>query len=299
VERAKLTLYLLMGAAAFVLIISAANVANLSLMRTVRREHELMVRAALGSGVARLRRLLLVENLVLAFAGAAFGLILARLGLGLLVKLAERYSPRANEISLDGLVLSFTVAVTIAVAILLAYAPRLAREGQLGQWVSAGVNRVSGNLRRQRLQRSLVVAQVGVSVVLLTCAGLLTRTMLELSQVDSGLRAPEVLTMEVPLSAGPRRDAETKALYDRMKLEIGALAWRHRSCTRLDHAAAGGWIPARGESREPPAGHRRSDAARRVPHGESRILPRRGHSAQERAASSRRWIATAPPAWSS
>jgi putative ABC transport system permease protein len=222
-ERAKLTLYLLMGAAAFVLIISAANVANLSLMRTVRREHELMVRAALGSGVARLRRLLLVENLVLAFAGAAFGLILARLGLGLLVKLAERYSPRANEISLDGLVLSFTVAVTIAVAILLAYAPRLAREGQLGQWVSAGVNRVSGNLRRQRLQRSLVVAQVGVSVVLLTCAGLLTRTMLELSQVDSGLRAPEVLTMEVPLSAGPRRDAETKALYDRMKLEIGAL----------------------------------------------------------------------------
>ncbi|HEX6315586.1 MAG TPA: ABC transporter permease [Gemmatimonadaceae bacterium] len=222
-ERARLTLYLLMGAAAFVLIISAANVANLSLMRAVRREHELMIRAALGSGVARLRRLLLVENLVLAFAGAVFGLFLARLGLGLLVSLAERYSPRANEIALDGMVLAFTVAVTVAVAILLAYAPRLAREGQLGAWISAGVNRVSGSMRRQRLQRGLVVAQVGVSVVLLTCAGLLTRTMLELSEVDAGLRAPEVLTMEVPLSAGARRDAESKALYDRMKLEIGAL----------------------------------------------------------------------------
>ena len=222
-ERAKLTLYLLMGAAAFVLIISAANVANLSLMRAVRREHELMVRAALGSGVARLRRLLLVENLVLAFAGAAFGLVLARLGLGLLVSLAERYSPRANEIRLDGMVLAFTISVTLAVAILLAYAPRLAREGQLGAWIAQGVNRVSGSLRRQRLQRALVVAQVGVSVVLLTCAGLLTRTMLELSEVDAGLKAPEVLTMEVPLSAGSRQDAETKALYDRMKLEIGAI----------------------------------------------------------------------------
>ncbi len=222
-ERAKLTLYLLMGAAAFVLIISAANVANLSLMRAVRREHELMVRAALGSGVSRLRRLLLVENLVLAFTGAAFGLVLAKLALGLLVSLAARYSPRANEIALDGMVLAFTVTVTVAVAILLAYAPRLAREGQLGAWVSAGVNRVSGSLRRQRLQRSLVVAQVGVSVILLTCAGLLTRTMLRLSEVDSGLRAPEVLTMEVPLAAGPRADAESKALYERMKLEIGAL----------------------------------------------------------------------------
>lgn len=222
-ERARLTLWLLMGAAAFVLIISAANVANLSLMRAVRREHELMVRAALGSGVARLRRLLLVENLVLAFTGAVFGLVLARLGLGLLISLAERYSPRANEIQLDAMVLAFTVAVAVAVAVLLAYAPRLAREGQLGAWIASGVNRMSGSLRRQRLQRGLVVAQVGVSVILLTCAGLLTRTMLELSEVDPGLRAPEVLTMELPLSAGARSDAEAKSMYERIQLEVAAL----------------------------------------------------------------------------
>jgi len=222
-ERARLTLWLLMGAAAFVLIISAANVANLTLMRTVRRDSELAVRAALGSGVGRLRRLLLVENLLLAFAGAAVGLVLARTGLGLLVALAERYSPRAGEISLDGMVLGFTMLVTVVVAILLAWAPRLAREGSLGTWVASGVNRTSGSLQRQRLQRGLVVAQVAVSVVLLTCAGLLTRTMLELSDVDAGLRAEQVLTMEVPLSAGPRSDAETKSLYDRIRLEVGAL----------------------------------------------------------------------------
>src|SRR5688500_7920636 len=121
-ERARLTLWLLMGAAAFVMIISAANVANLTLMRGVRREHELVVRAALGAGTARLRRLLLVENLVLALAGAALGLVLAVGGVQLLVSLAERYSPRANEIRLDGMVLGFTLLLSVLVAVLLSYA---------------------------------------------------------------------------------------------------------------------------------------------------------------------------------
>src|SRR6185503_5074259 len=122
-EKARLTLWLLMGAAAFVMIISAANVTNLTLMRGVRREQELVVRAALGAGTARLRQLLLVENLVLATAGALLGLVLAAGGVKLLIALAERYSPRANEIGLDGMVLGFTMLLTLAVAILLSYAP--------------------------------------------------------------------------------------------------------------------------------------------------------------------------------
>ena len=222
-ERARLTLFLLMGAAAFVMIISAANVANLTLMRGVRREHELVVRAALGAGASRLRRLLLVENLLLASVGAAVGLVLALGGLQLLISFAERYSPRANEIRLDGMVLGFTLALTLAVALLLSYAPRLAKEGSLGAWLASGTNRSSGSLRKQRAQRMLVVAQVAVSVTLLAAAGLLTRTMLELANVDAGLDAEEVLTMEVPLFGGGRSDADTKALYDRMRLEIGAI----------------------------------------------------------------------------
>ena len=222
-ERARLTLWLLMGAAAFVLIISCANVANLTLMRGVRREHELVVRAALGAGVARLRRLLLVENLVLAFLGALLGLVLAKGGIRLLISLAERYSPRAREIRLDGMVLGFTLLLTFAVALILAFAPRLAREGSLGTWLASGVNRASGGLRRQRLQRSLVVAQIAVSVMLLTGAGLLTRTMVQLSDVDSGLKSEDVLTMEVPLTSTGRSDADLKALYDRMRLEVGAI----------------------------------------------------------------------------
>ena len=222
-ERARLTLYLLMAAAAFVMIISAANVANLTLMRAVRREHELVVRAALGAGTARLRRLLLAENLVLALMGAALGLLIALGGIRLLISFAERYSPRANEIRLDGMVLGFTLFLTLAVAVILSFVPKLAREGSLGAWISSGVNRMSGSLRRQRLQRALVVAQIAVSVTLLTGAGLLTRTMLQLSEVDTGLTAEEVLTMEVPLSTGGRSDSDAKALYDRMRLEIGAI----------------------------------------------------------------------------
>src|SRR5687767_2877199 len=222
-ERARLTLYLLMAAAAFVMIISAANVANLTLMRAVRREHELVVRAALGAGTARLRKLLLAENLVLALMGAALGLLIALGGLRLLVSFAERYSPRANEIRLDGMVLAFTLFLTLTVAVILSFVPKLAREGSLGAWISSGVNRMSGSLRRQRLQRALVVAQIAVSVTLLTGAGLLTRTMIQLSEVDTGLTTEEVLTMEVPLSTGGRSDSDAKALYDRMRLEIGAI----------------------------------------------------------------------------
>lgn len=224
-ERARLTLWLLMGAAVFVMVIACANVANLTLMRGVRREQELVVRAALGAGTGRLRRLLLIENLLLAGAGAALGLALANAGLRILVAFAERYSPRAGEIQLDGTVLGFTLVLTVAVALLLSFAPRLAREGTIGTAIGQGAARASGGLRRQRLQRALVVAQVAVSVVLLTGAGLLTRTMMRLAQVDTGLRAsPEaVLTMEVPIGGGGRSDADAKQLYERMKYELAAI----------------------------------------------------------------------------
>jgi putative ABC transport system permease protein len=222
-EKARLTLWLLMGAAAFVMIISCANVANLTLMRGVRREQELVVRAALGAGAARLRRLLLAENLVLAMGGAILGLVIAVGGVRMLVALAERYSPRANEIRLDGVVLAFTLLLSFIVAVVLSFAPTLAKEGALAEWITAGTNRSSGGVRRQRLQRGLVVAQIAVSVVLLTGAGLLTRTMTRLSQVDDGLSSEQVLTMEVPIPMGQRSDVDARAMYDRMRLEVGAI----------------------------------------------------------------------------
>jgi putative ABC transport system permease protein len=228
-ERARMTLWLLMAAAAFVFVIAAANVTNLTLMRGVRREHELVIRAALGAGARRLRRLLLIENLALTLIGAALGVALASGGVGLLAVFAARFTTRADEIRLDGAVLGFTLALAVTLALLLSFAARLPGEDRLATRMAAGVRRMTGGRRGQRLQRGLVVVQVAVSVVLLAGAGLLTRTMIGLANVDTGLVAEEVLTMQVPLLAPedlllrPETDGAAKETYERMRAEIAAL----------------------------------------------------------------------------
>ena len=116
-QKAQLTLWLLMGAAGFVLIIACANVTNLTLMRGVRREHELTVRAALGAGATRLRKLLLVENMILAGAGRGARPLDCLPGVRMLSTFAARYITRADEISVDGLVLAFTLGLAVVVAI--------------------------------------------------------------------------------------------------------------------------------------------------------------------------------------
>jgi putative ABC transport system permease protein len=227
-SRAELTLWLLMGAAAFVMIIAAANVANLTLMRGVRREPEMVARAALGAGASRLRRLLLAENLLLTLMGGAVGVAIAVGGVGVLISLIDRYSARASEIRLDSFALGFTFLMAVTLAIVLSFIASLPRENAFAAMISAGGRRISGSLRRQRLQRSLVVAQVAVSVVLLAGAGLLTRTMLQLSQVETGLQTEEILSMDVPLFdmamiRVPGSDAAVKDQYARMLEQIRAV----------------------------------------------------------------------------
>ncbi len=228
-EKARLTLWLLMGAAAFVLAIAVANVANLTLMRCVRREHELAVRAALGAGVFRLRRLLLAENLLLACGGAALGSVVALSGTRLLAAMAARYTPRASEVHVDVSALLFALGVAVGVALLLSYIASLPREGCFASWVLSGGQRASAGRRRHRAQRALVVVQVAVSVVLLTGAGLLTRTMRRLSDVGTGLGTEEVLSMSVQLLSstellsGPAADVRAKVRFERIRAEAAAL----------------------------------------------------------------------------
>jgi putative ABC transport system permease protein len=225
-ERAKTTLYLLMGAAAFVLIISAANVANLTLMRGVRREHELVVRAALGAGQMRLRRLLLAENIMLTILGGAAGVGIAYGGVGLLTSFAARYSTRADEISLDGSVLIFTLALSVALALVLSLLGTMPREGTFSS-ISSGARRLTASLSKHRIQRALVVAQVAVSVVLLAGAGLLTRTMIQLSDVSTGLTTEQIVTIPLtivdPTRLTPAMDAAAKQTYEQVRSELRAL----------------------------------------------------------------------------
>ena len=226
-ERARFTLWLLMGAAALVLIIAVANVANLTLMRGVRREHELVVRAALGAGMLRLKRLILVENLLLALLGAALGTLIAVGGVKPLASLAARYSSRSSEIALDAAVLGFAVALSAVVALALSFLAWTPVEGRFGSVIGGGTRRLTGSRSTQHVQRSLVVAQIAISVVLLTGAGLLTRTLTRLSELDTGLRADHVLTMQVTLlsrtDTSQASTAEAQQRFDDMRRQIAAL----------------------------------------------------------------------------
>lgn len=223
-QDARRTLWLLMGAAGFVLVIACANVANLTLMRGVRREHEMTVRAALGAGTARLRKLLLVENGLLALAGAVLGLGIAFAGVGLLARFAERLSPRADEIQVDAVVLAFTLLLALLVATALSFVPSIGKEDALGEGLRAGGTRSGGGRGQKRLQQALVVTQVAVSLVLLTGAGLLTRSMQKLAATDPGLDATNVLTMEVPYDfTQPSPPTDVVARYQRMGAEVARL----------------------------------------------------------------------------
>ena len=221
---AQLMLWMLMGVAALVLVIACANVANLTLMRGVRREHEMTVRAALGAGTTRLRKLLLIENLVLAGSGALLGLIVAFAGVGTLSQFVARFSPRADEIHVDWMVLLFTALLAVFIAFVLSFAPRVGDEHSLSAGLAAGSVKTSGSARRKRLQQALVVTQVAVSVVLLSGAGLLVRSMQSLAAVDPGLNPKNVLTMEVPPDYTATADfPKLGARFEEMQRQLATL----------------------------------------------------------------------------
>jgi putative ABC transport system permease protein len=223
-ESARSTLWLLSAAALLVLVVACANVTNLALMRTARRAHEFAVRLALGAGIPRLRRMLLTENLLLALMGAALGLAIAYRVVPPLASFAWRYSTRAGEIRVDGAVFAFTLAIAALAAAVLSFAPALASEKLVGASIASGGKWATAGAKRRRLQRALVVAQVAVSVVVLSSAGLLTRTVLQLSAVDTGMNPEHLLTLEVPSDyLGPEYDAKMRAEEERVQTALAAI----------------------------------------------------------------------------
>jgi putative ABC transport system permease protein len=196
--KVKPTLAILLVTTVFVLIIACANVANLTLTRLVQREREMGIRAALGAPAGMLRRQLLAENLILSVLGGLLGLVLAVSGLDLLIAYTSRFTSRVGEIGLDGRVLAFTVAVSIAMALLFAWAPRLTFMDDPVRAMSAGGGRSTAGRGRRRAQRALVVSQLAASFMLLIGAGLLTRTLMRLHAVDPGFDLSNVLSLQAP-----------------------------------------------------------------------------------------------------
>jgi predicted permease len=235
-RNARVMLLVLLGAAGFVLVIACANVANLTLTRAIKRERELTLRSVLGASRATLRRLLLVENLILSTTGAVVGLFLAESVIGLLIAYAERFTPRATEITVDGSVLTFTMVVAIGSALLLAFVPRLPKPSGLGSAANNTNSRSTSGVTARRLQRGLVIAQLSVSFVLLIGAGLFLRTLLNIQRVDPGFDLENVLTMEVPMSNSGGNATELKVFYDNVHGRV-------RSLPGVSHAALSSMVP--------------------------------------------------------
>jgi putative ABC transport system permease protein len=197
---ARTVLLVLLAASGLVFIIACSNVANLILARTVRREGELAIRAALGASAGALRRTLLAESLILCVAGATLGVISARPLLAVLARYASRFSVRALDLTVDFSMLWVGALLAVVAAVLLAYVPHLptANASQTPGLTSGGVRITGSTSRRLRI---FAVTQIAASFMLLAGASMLLKTLLAIQAAQTGLDTRHVLAVNVPAVA--------------------------------------------------------------------------------------------------
>ena len=234
---ARTILLVLLAAAAVVFVIACSNVANLILARSVRREGELAVRAALGAGSGALRRTLLAESLVLCGAGAVLGVVLARPFVAMVARYAARFSIRALEVTVDTSVLWVGAGLAMAAAVLLAYVPRLP-----SPHAPAGLGLASGGVRitpgTNRRLRMFATTQIAFSFVLLAGAGMLLATLVALQTADTGYNMRQVLVFDIPASATGLGGPKVIDFYQEATRRIAALPG-------VEGVAAGSIVPWR------------------------------------------------------
>ena len=218
----RTALWTLLAAVALVLLIACTNLANLLLARASSRAREVAVRRALGATRLDLIRLFLAENSLLAALGGALGVAVARVALPLLLSVSPTDLPRTSEVALDGRVLLFAIALTLTSALIFGLAPALhasrldfieqlkARDGSLSS--------------RKAMRNLLAVAEVALSIVLLTGAGLFLRTFLRMQAVSPGIATDHLLLMRLSL---PKESYSTAAsirkFYDNLRQRVALL----------------------------------------------------------------------------
>jgi predicted permease len=275
IGNVRRTLYLLLGAVGFVLLIACVNLSNLQLSRAMARQKEIAVCTALGASRVRIVRQLLTESLLLALAGGAWGLALAFVALRIVRLLGPQSVPRINDIGIGLAALAFTFVVCALAAILFGLAPAL--------WVSrvdvqtalqdtsrtaAGVGAVWG--RGNSLRRWLVIGEIALCTMLLTAAGLLIHSFVRVQDVDPGFNPHDLLTLELTMTG------------ERYKDKAAVLAAYHELWQRLEHlpgvTAAGAvtslplsqmfaWGPITVEGRTPRPGEKFINADIRIVSG--------------------------------
>jgi putative ABC transport system permease protein len=218
---ARTILLVLLAASGLIFVIACSNVANLILARSVRREGELAVRAALGASAGALRRTLLAESVLLCGAGAILGVLIARPMLAVIARYASRFSVRALDLTVDSTLLWVGVSLALISSVLLAFVPRLpSADAAAGLGLSGGGVRItSGTNRRLRL---FAVTQIAASFVLLAGAGALLTTLIALQKQNTGVNLSNVLAVHVPLNF-ERPPEQTLPLYREAMRRISEL----------------------------------------------------------------------------
>jgi predicted permease len=202
------TLWVIAGTVGIVLLIACANVANLLLVRADGRRQELAIRAALGADRGRLARELLGESVTLGLVGGALGLGLAWAGLRLLVQINPGNLPRLNEITIDPLVLLFTLGISLIAGVLFGLIPAFKYGGpKLETALRQGGRSSSQGRERHHARSVLVVCQVAMALVLLISSVLMIRTFQEMRKVEPGFKNPqEVITLRIAIPQGVVKD---------------------------------------------------------------------------------------------
>jgi predicted permease len=236
-SRARTVLWVLMAASVLVFIIACSNVANLILARSVRREGELAIRAALGASASVLRRTLLAESLLLCVAGAALGILSAGPMVAILARYASRFSVRALDLTVDSSMLWIGAGLALMAAVLLAFVPRLPSAD-----ASQGINLASTSLRMtggtSRRLRIFAVVQIAASFVLLAGASMLLKTLLAMQAAQTGIDTRHVLAMNVPVMSYGKTPEQVVNFYKESIEQIKTLPG-------VDGVAAGMIVPWR------------------------------------------------------
>jgi putative ABC transport system permease protein len=228
-REARPTLLLLLAAAAFVLLIACANVANLTLARMAKRERELAVRSALGAGRSRILRQLLTESFLLAIVGGFLGLMLAYGSLELLTDFVGRLTPRAREIHIDSGVLLFALVAALGTSMVFGTLSALFSRANLTSSLKEGSSGAGSGYQHSRVRSALIVCQIAFSFMLLIGAGLMMRSLFKMQQVDAGIVPQRVLAMRIAFNwskynAADKTRVVIQKLLDRVKSEPGVLS---------------------------------------------------------------------------
>ena len=220
VGDAQLSLFVLLGAVFFVLLISSVNVANLLLARATEREREIAVRSALGASRLRLIRQALTESVLLALIGGTLGWLLAQWGVDLIVALSPEDLPRFDEISVDGRVLGFTLLVTCFSGLVFGLAPALqSSQVDLNMTLKEGGRSGAEGFRRRRLRELFIVSEFALALLLLVGAGLMIRSFLRLQRVNPGFDPDRALAAQIILPQSRYREAAKVGAFQQQLLQ--------------------------------------------------------------------------------